>query len=425
MSAERTDWFVHDRFGMFVHYGLYSVPARHEWVQNYEEIEPAAYARYAEFFDPDLFDARAIARTARDAGARYVVLTAKHHEGFCLWDTATTGFSSAAVAGRDLVREYVDATREAGLKVGLYFSLLDWSHPDYTVDRHHPQRKHPDVEALNAERDMDRFRAYLHAQVRELLTGYGDLDYLFFDFTEPAEFEGLPGKSPADWDAEALMELCRTLQPDMIVNDRLGIPGDLVTPEQYQPVRPLERDGEPVLWEACQTINGSWGYHRDNLDAKSPDLLVRMLAGSVAVGGNLLLNVGPTGRGEIAPRDARLFEAIGEWMRRHEAAIVGAGPSAYRAPSGTTYTQRGSRLYVHVEVWPFGLLHLPELAGKVRFARFLHDGSEVRTREIPPAQQAFNMVPAGPAPGTLTLELPVQRPDVALPVVELILEEHA
>lgn len=425
MSAERTDWFVHDRFGMFVHYGLYSVPARHEWAQNYEEIEPADYARYAEFFEPDLFDARAIARTARDAGARYVVLTAKHHEGFCLWKTATTPFSSAEFAGRDLVREYVDAIREAGLKVGLYFSLLDWSHPDYTVDRHHPQRKHADVAGLNAGRDMDRFRAYLHAQVRELLTGYGELDYLFFDFTEPAEFEGLPGKSAEDWDADELMRLCRELQPNMIVNDRLGIPGDLVTPEQYQPVRPLERDGQPVLWEACQTINGSWGYHRDNLDAKSPDLLVRMLAGSVAVGGNLLLNVGPTARGEIAPRDARLFAAIGEWMRRHEASIVGAGPSAHPAPSGTAYTQRGARLYVHLEVWPFGLLHLPGLAGKVRFARFLHDGSEVRYREIPPAQEAFNMVPAGPAPGTLTLELPVQRPDVALPVVELILEEDA
>jgi alpha-L-fucosidase len=423
--ADRTAWFTHDRFGMFVHFGLYSILARHEWVMNYEEIEPAAYARYAEQFDPDLFDARAIARTAKQAGARYVVLTAKHHEGFCLWDTATTDFSSVATCGRDLLREYVDALREEGLRVGVYFSLLDWSHPDYTIDRHHPQRRRPDVAALNAGRDMARFRTYLHAQVRELLTGYGPLDYLFFDFTEPEVHEGLPGKSAADWDAEALLAMCRELQPQMIVNDRLGIPADLVTPEQYQPVRPLERDGELVLWEACQTVNGSWGYHRDNLDSKSPELIARMLAGSVALGGNLLLNVGPTGRGEIAPRDADLFAAVGEWMKRHERSIRGAGPSPHTPPSGVVYTQRGDRLYAHILDWPFGLLHLPGLGGKVRFARLLGDGSEIPFEEIPADQTAFNLRPAGPAPGTVTLTLPVRKPDVALPVIELTLEADA
>jgi alpha-L-fucosidase len=209
----------------------------------------------------------------------------------------------------------------------------------------------------------------------------------------------------------------------MIVNDRLGIPGDLVTPEQYQPTRPLERDGAPVLWEACQTVNGSWGYDRDNLDAKTPELLVRMLAGSVALGGNMLLNVGPTGRGEIAPRDAALFAAIGEWMHRHRRAVYGAGPSAFTAPSGVTYTQRGDRLYACLFDWPFGLLHLPDLAGRVRFARLLHDGSEVRMREIPQEQQAFNLNPAAPPPGTLTLTLPTRKPDVALPVIELLLKD--
>ncbi len=420
-TADRTAWFVHDRFGMFVHYGLYSIPARHEWVQNYEEVAPADYARYADRFDPDLFDARCIARTARESGARYAVLTSKHHEGFCLWNTATTDFSAFARTGRDLVAEWVEALRAEGLKVGLYFSLLDWHHPDYTVDRHHPQRRHPDVDALNADRDMSRYRAYLHAQVRELLTGYGPLDYLFFDFTEPAEEDGLPGKSPADWDSDGLLEMCRSLQPQMVVNDRLGIAADLVTPEQYQPTRPLEVDGERVLWEACQTINGSWGYHRDNLDAKSVDMLVRMLAGSVALGGNLLLNVGPTARGEIAPRDVGLFSGVGEWMSRHDAAIYGAGPADFAPPSGVVYTQRGDRLYAHFFDWPFGLVHLPGLAGEVEFARLLNDGSEIAFREIPTDQQAFNLVPAAPAPGTLTLTLPVQRPDVAVPVIELTL----
>lgn len=420
-AQDRTAWFMHDRFGMFVHYGLYSIPARHEWVQNYEEIEAAEYARYAAHFDPDLFDARALARTAKESGARYAVLTAKHHEGFCLWRTETTEFSAPAVVGRDLVAEWVEALRDEGLKVGIYFSLLDWQHPDYTVDRHHPQRRHPDVEGLNRGRDMGRFRTYLHAQVRELLTGYGAIDYLFFDFTEPAEMDGLPGKSPEDWDGAALLAMCRELQPEMIVNDRLGIPADLVTPEQYQPIRPLEVDGELALWEACQTVNGSWGYHRDNLDVKSAGMVVRMLAGSVALGGNMLLNVGPNARGEVAPRDRALFREIGEWMRLHSRAIHGAGPAEFTPPSGVVYTQKGDRLYAHFFDWPFGLVHLPDLAGRVEFARLLHDGSEILFREIPADQAHFNLTPAGPPVGTLTLTLPVQRPDVAVPVIELVL----
>lgn len=425
MTQTRTAWFSHARFGMFIHYGLYSTAARHEWVMNYEEIEPEAYARYAARFDPDLFDAPAMARLARESGAGYVVLTAKHHEGFCLWDTATTGYNAPRVSGRDLVAEFVEAVRAEGLGVGLYFSLLDWSHPDYTIDRHHPQRRRPDVAELNAGREMARYRRYLHDQVRELLTGYGRIDYLFFDFTEPQPMDGLPGKSAQDWDAETLLALCRDLQPAMVVNDRLGIPADLVTPEQYQPVRPLERDGRPVLWEACQTVNGSWGYHRDNHDFKSPELVVRMLIGSVALGGNLLLNVGPTARGEVAESDAAIFEAVGRWMRHHEASIRGAGPSQWTPPSGVVYTQRGSRLYAHLFDWPFGMLHLPGLAGRVEFARLLNDGSEVGFREIPSDQQAFNLVPAGPAPGTLTLTLPVRRPEVAVPVIELTLRDDA
>lgn len=417
-----TDWFRESRFGMFIHYGLYSVPARHEWVMNYEEIAPGDYARYARFFEPDLFDANAIVEAAVEAGAGYTVLTAKHHEGFCLWDTDTTSFSAPAVTGRDLVAEYVKAVRDAGLKVGIYFSLLDWSHPDYTVDRHHPQRN-GDVATLNEGRDMVRFRAYMTAQLTELLTRYGTIDYLFFDFTEPTEVNGLPGKSSEDWDADAVLALCRELQPNMIVNDRLGIAADLVTPEQYQPTEPLTRDGVPVLWEACQTVNGSWGYHRDNLDFKTPEMIVRMLAGSVALGGNLLLNVGPTARGEIAPVDRRLLSAVGTWMDHHSPAIRGAGPSEFAAPSGCVYTQRGDRLFLHLFDWPFGLLHLPGLAGRVEFARMLWDGSEIQFRQILPEDVLGHMVPEAPPAGTLTLALPTRRPDVALPVIELRLTD--
>lgn len=264
----------------------------------------------------------------------------------------------------------------------------------------------------------------MRSQLRELLTRYGRVDYLFFDFTEPSVVDGLAGKDAHDWGAEALLALCRELQPDMIVNDRLGIPADLVTPEQYQPVRPLTREGRPVVWEACQTANGSWGYHRDNLDFKTPELVVRMLAGSVALGGNLLLNVGPTARGEIAPTDRQLFDHVGEWMRHHHPAIRGAGPSEFSPPSGCVYTQRGNRLYLHLFDWPFGLVHLPGLAGRVEFARLLWDGSEISMREILPDDVLGHMVPEAPEPGTLTLSLPTQHPATALPVIELRLTDE-
>src|SRR5699024_1451019 len=345
-------------------------------------------------FDPDRFDAADIARSARQAGMRYAVLTTKHHEGFAMFDTSLSDYNSVATCGRDFVAEFVQACRAEGLRVGLYHSLIDWHHPDFTIDQNHPLRDRPDVAQLNAGRDMARYRAYLHGQVRELLTHYGQIDYLFFDFTYPDPMDGKPGKGPEDWDSAGLLAMVRELQPGIVVNDRLGIPGDLVTPEQYQPDAPMQRDGAEVLWEACQTLNGSWGYDRDNLDFKSPDLLIRMLVDTVSKNGNMLLNIGPDGRGAITPVDRRSLAALGDWM------------------------------YLHLLHWPFGHVHLPDMAGKVNFARFLHDGSEVRRSEIDPDQQAMNTIPGGQPPGTLTLNLPTAQPPVAVPVIELFLTEE-
>lgn len=415
----RRDWFTEARFGMFVHFGIYSAAARHEWVQNYERLTDDDYRQYFEHFEPDRFDARALARRAKATGMSYVVLTTKHHDGFCLFDSALTDFTAQTACGRDLVREYVDALRTEGLRVGLYYSLIDWHHPDFTVDWNHPRRDDPNAAALNEGRDMARYREYLHGQVREVLTGYGAIDYLFFDFTYPDDRDGWAGKGPQDWDAAGLLELCRDLQPDMLVNDRLGIPADFVTPEQYQPTSPLVVDGVPQVWEACQTLNGSWGYHRDNTDQKSPTLLVQMLADSVSMDGNMLLNVGPDGRGALAPRDERTLDEIGEWMRLHRDAIVGAGYAGITPPREGVYTRRGNRLYLHLFSWPLGFVHLPELAGKVTYARLLDDGSWLRTSTADPDQQASHMTPAGEAEGTLTVHLPVRRPDVLMPVIEL------
>lgn len=317
MTTTSPGWFEAERFGLFVHFGLYSLAARHEWVRSRELMDQESYDRYLSRFDPDLFDARALARAAKEAGMRYAVLTAKHHDGFCLFESELTDYSSVRVNGRDLVGEFVTAMREEGLRVGLYYSLLDWHHPGFTVDEHHPLRS---TEAADEPRDMNAYRDYLHGQVRELLTGYGQIDLLFFDFTYPS-------KTSADWGAQELMSTVRALQPGILVNDRLGIPGDYVTPEQYQPERPLERNGVPVRWEACHTLNGSWGYDRDNHDYKDPALLVRMLVQSVACGGNLLLNVGPTGRGALDPRARETLAAIGSWTVPHSRSVHGAGPS--------------------------------------------------------------------------------------------------
>ncbi|HTJ71810.1 MAG TPA: alpha-L-fucosidase [Actinospica sp.] len=421
-----TDWFRAARFGLFVHFGLYSMAARHEWVRGYETIPDAEYRKYFEHFDPDLFDARALARTARAAGMRYVVLTTKHHEGFCLWDSKVSDYTSMRNCGRDLVAEFVEAARAEGLKVGFYHSLIDWNHPDYVIDGIHPLRTSPNLAELNAGRDMDRYRKYLHAQVTELLTEYGPIDLMFYDFTYPGERGGMPGKGPETWPAEELMELTRRLQSGIVVNNRLGIPGDYVTPEQFQPDRPLaDVDGEPVLWEACQTLNGSWGYHRDNLEYKDPGLLVRMLVQSVSCDGNMLLNIGPDGRGAIDGRAGAILAEIAGWMAKHSGSVHAAGSAPFTPPPNSLYTLRGDRLYLHILAWPLRHLHLPGLAGKVRYARLLGDGSEVQfsTLDETPAAH-LNLSPLAQAPGTLTLHLPITRPDVLVPVVELFLTEQ-
>lgn len=421
MGGMRQEWFDEARFGMFVHFGAYSVAARHEWVQNYERLTAEQYQPYVEHFEPDLFDAVGLARRAKASGMGYVVLTTKHHDGYCLWDTDQTDFSSPKTTGRDLVREFIDAVRAEGLRVGLYHSLIDWHHADFTIDWNHPRRDDANAAALNDHRDMARYRSYLHAQVRELLTQYGTVDYLFFDFTYPESKDGWAGKTPEDWGSQDLLAMCRELQPAMLVNDRLGIPADFVTPEQYQPTAPLVVDGEPQVWEACQTLNGSWGYDRDNHDQKSATLLAQMLADSVSMGGNMLLNIGPDGRGAIPARDDATLSEIGEWMRLHRDAIVGAGNAEFRPPREGVYTRNGDRLYLHLFSWPLGFVHLRALGRDVAFARLLNDGSWLRTSVSAPEQQASHMTPAGQAADTLTVHLPVQRPDVLIPVIELTL----
>ena len=362
-----TAWFRHDRFGMFIHWGLYALGARHEWLKNHECTQDEVYDRYMKYFDPDLFDAHEWARMAKAAGMKYAVLTTKHHEGFCMFDSAYTDYKvTNTPAGRDLVREYVEAFRAEGLKVGFYYSLIDWHHPDFTVDIHHPRRKDPNALALNEGRDMRRYAEYMRNQVTELLTNYGKIDILWFDFsyegqTSP-ECPGLTGKGKDDWEAEKLIALARSLQPHLIIDNRAGIEQDLWTPEQYQPRHWLThpKTGEYVTWEACQTFSGSWGYYRDEQTWKSPEMLIHMLIRTVSMGGNLLMNVGPTARGCFDDRAQAALKVYGEWMRFHSRSIYGCtmAEPGFTAPEGCSLTQSedGSRLYIHLFEYPFECL---------------------------------------------------------------------
>ena len=255
-----TAWFRHDRFGMFIHWGLYSMPARHEWIKSYEKISEEKYEKYFRYFDPDLYDAREWARQAKAAGMKYAVMTTKHHEGFCMFDSQYTDYKCTNTpAGRDLVREYVDAFRAEGLRVGFYYSLIDWHHPDFTIDQIHPRRDDPDAQQQNQGRDMNRYAEYMRNQVTELLTNYGKIDILWFDFSydkAPGTPDWMQGKGKDDWQAKELIDTARRLQPGIIIDNRTQLEQDLWTPEQYQ-MRQWPRHpetGELVTWEACQTF---------------------------------------------------------------------------------------------------------------------------------------------------------------------------
>ena len=427
-----TAWFTRDRFGMFIHWGLYALPARHEWVKTRERMTDADYDRYFRRFDPDLFDPRDWARQAKAAGMRYAVLTAKHHDGFCLFDSQYTVYKATNTpAGRDLVREFTDAFRAEGLRVGFYYSLLDWHHPDFTIDVHHPRRDDPDARAQNEGRSMARYCEYVRNQVRELLTDYGKIDVLWFDFSYPEQCgtgdkAWMKGKGAEDWEAEKLIALARSLQPRILIDNRTGIEQDIWTPEQYQLGDWLRHPetGERLVWEACQTCSGSWGYYRDETSWKSPGQLIRMLVNTVSAGGNLLMNVGPTARGCFDRRACKALTVFADWMKYNSRSIYGctmAEPDLLAAcprDCRMTQSQDGTRLYLHLFAYPFAHLELRGLAGRVEYAQFLADGSELRFTE---GRAEHFSLGAAEGEDLLVIELPVQKPDGEVPVIELFL----
>lgn len=386
---KRVSWYTQARFGMFIHWGLYSIPARGEWVRSVEEIPKEDYMKYFYEFNPLDYNPRIWAKAAKDAGMKYVILTAKHHDGFCLFDSRYTDFKSTNTkCGKDLVAEFVEAVREAGLKVGLYFSLLDWYHEDYPHygDRNHPMRNNKNYK--NDNRNFERYIDYMHHQVREICTNYGKLDVLWFDFS----YDDMTGEK---WRAGELMDMVRTLQPGVIVDNRLeasgegygsmatGKPtryhGDFVSPEQMIPPNGIQDvKGNDLIWESCVTMNNNWGFHQTDKFYKPAATLIRKLVECVSKGGNMLLNIGPDAKGNIPQESLEILDAIKIWMDRNKASIYGCGKSGITKPEYGRITRNRNKIYYHLYENTIGPMPLPGLSKEdIISIRYLSTGAEV------------------------------------------------
>jgi alpha-L-fucosidase len=390
---------------MFIHWGLYAVPAGTwqgkqvggigEWIMNTGKIPVADYAGFAKEFNPVKFDAEQWALTAKNAGMKYLVITAKHHDGFAMFPSKISPYNlnDATPFKRDPLKELAAACRKQGMRLGFYYSQAqDWHHPGGAS-----------WESPHWDKAQDgSFDAYLQKiavpQVREILSNYGKVSVLWWDTPESMTRER----------AELFLPLLK-LQPGIITNDRLGggYNGDSATPEQTIPDTgfPGGRD-----WETCMTMNDTWGFRADDHNWKSPETLIRNLADIASKGGNYLLNVGPTAQGEIPQPSVERLEAIGKWMAVNGASIHGTSASPFEKPAWGRYTQKPGKLYLHVFDWPKdGRLILPELKNKVKKAYWLSDPKKRRLKVEPSAK---------PGEG-ITIQVGVTAPDKIDSVVAL------
>jgi len=360
-DAARMKWWTDARFGMFIHWGVYAIPARGEWVMHTEKIPADKYALFANRFKPTRYDPAAWVAMAKDAGMKYMVLTSRHHDGFSLFDSRVSSFTAPkTAASRDLIRAYVDACHKAGMKVGFYYSLLDWRYQAYWD---------------GPEKDPQGWAElikYVHAQVRELMTNYGRIDILWYD-------GGWPHDANA-WQSQKLNAMVRRLQPHIIINNRSQLPEDFDTPEQE-----IKASTRP--WESCMTMNDNWGYVPGNGKYKSTATLIRNLVRCVSGGGNYLLNVGPKPDGTFPAMAQMRLKQVGRWMKVNGEAIYGCGRCAAcgRAPFadealGLT-TAKGDTVYLHLFQWPGETVQVPGLNVSVTSAKVLATGDRVSVKQ--------------------------------------------
>ncbi len=354
----RMQWWREARFGMFIHWGLYSQTGRHEWVMNRERIPVNEYEKLAATWKPKERPAREWAALAKQSGMKYMVMTTKHHEGFCLWDTQQTSYNAVQHGpGRDLVAEYVDACREFGLRVGFYYSLMDWHHPDGAL-------------CAKDEAARRRFLDFTQGCVRELMTNYGKIDILWYDVSWPLS-------SPELWESEKMTSIARQLQPGIIVNNRAQLPEDFGTPEEHVTAAESGRD-----WEACMTFNGSWGYmpYAPDEEWRSSREVLEMLRTAAGGQGNLLLNIGPEPDGSVPPLAYERLAPVGKWLEQNSEAVYGgvdrADDRTDWMPLGS-WTFKGKTAYFWCTRWPAGKLTIGGLRCKVQSASFLVSGEKI------------------------------------------------
>ena len=355
--VKRMQWWHDARFGMFIHWGLYSQLGRHEWVMNRERIPLAEYEKLSWTFKPKPRPMREWARCAKQAGMKYLVMTTKHHEGFCLWNSKLTDYNAFQRGpGRDLVQEYVDACREFGLKIGFYYSLMDWHHPD-------------GARCAYDEKARRRFVDFTRGLVRELMTNYGKVDILWYDVSWPL-------RSPEAWESRKLNAMARKLQPHIIINNRSQLPEDFGTPEEH-----IKAEDEGRAWEACMTFNGSWGYlpYSQPEDWHSSRKVLHMLREVTAGGGNLLLNIGPAPDGSVPPLAVERLKPVGRWLAANGEPVYGKIDRVTEAewnPLGS-WTRKGKSAYFWCHWWPGKTLSIGGLKVKVLKASLLSNGKHL------------------------------------------------
>jgi alpha-L-fucosidase len=374
---ERTKWFRDAKFGIFIHWGPYAVIGRHEWARHRFRIPQAEYDRYARAFNPTRFNADAWVELARNAGAKYIVITSKHHDGFSIYRSKASDYDMEITPyPGDPLKMLAEASARKGMRLGFYHSIMDWRHPDYEPKR--PWEAGNSAEGGN----LDRYIDFMKAQLRELLTGYGEVAVVWFD----GEWEHSTGEMRSD----EVYDFVRGLQPNTLINDRLykrepGNKADFGTPEQFVPATGVSgKDGRPALWESCVTINNdSWGFNKYETEFKTQRDLIRMLVEVASKGGNLLLNVGPGPDGVIQDEFVTRLNAIGRWMAVNGAAIYGTTASPFaRLPFFGRVTAKGSVIYLHVFGWPKdGALLVPGLKNIVHSAWLMAEpSSKLATR---------------------------------------------
>lgn len=411
-------WFEDAKLGIFIHYGIYAVNGIAEsWSFYNGRISYEDYMKQLDGFTARSFDADKWAELIEKSGAKYAVLTTKHHDGVALWDTGASDLNvvQKTPARRDIVREYADAVTRRGIRLGLYFSLIDWSHPDYpSVYEGGRVPEDPDqtnpfsspADGIQDEEKWQRFLAFNNDQLRELLTNYGKVDLLWFD----GDWE----RSAEQWNLPAFKNYLLSFNPEIMINSRLQGHGDYKTPEQGLPITRPEGP-----WEFCTTINGSWGYVPDDNHYKSLHQIIRMFCDCISMGGNMLLDIGPKEDGTVDPRQEQILLGLGSWIRTHEEAVYGTreGVLTRYYPGGSTLSKDKKTLYLFVYDDPKESVCLKGLSSKIRTITVLHSGKEL-TYDI------HGGVPWFRIPGTTWIHLTAEDTHDYVTVLKIELEDE-